>query len=59
MVEHITEEPSIGSIVVDCEDDKWQRGPDGKWYVLVGEVYDWHGLRNTYGPITLVWSPDE
>lgn len=60
---HITEEPSVGSVVIDYEGDAWQSDPygSGRWNIAMAESMssDWEYLMRTYGPLTLVWSPDE
>lgn len=58
MNKYITEEPPMGSIVVDCDNDAWQHRYGG-WYMSGnGEPYAWDVLVDEYGPLTLVWSPD-
>lgn len=54
-------EPPVGSVVLDCEGDAWQRSSLGhEWCVVKSEPeLPWRDLNFQLGPLTLVYrGPD-
>lgn len=50
------EDLPIGAIVLDCEQDAWQRGETGEWWCTAGRTAI--TLEDTFAPYTVIYTPE-